>query len=61
MAAFFQYLLINVKEVALEKASFNTTQNPNTLTVDDKIYLLNRHNLTQPIQMQLSKKQKNYF
>ena len=31
MAAFFQYLLINVKEVALEKASFNTTQNPKTV------------------------------
>ena len=30
----------------------------NTLTVDEKHYLLNRDNLTQPIQMQLSKKQK---
>ena len=30
----------------------------NTLTVDDKHYLLKRDNLTQPIQMQLSKKQK---
>ena len=29
-----------------------------TLTVDDKDYLLNRDNLTQPIQMQLSQKQK---
>ena len=32
----------------------------NTLTVDDKHYLLNRENLTEPIQMQLSKKQKNF-
>ena len=32
----------------------------NTLTADDKHYLLNRDNLTQPIQMQLSQKQKNF-
>ena len=30
----------------------------NTLTVDDKHYLLNRDNLRQPIQMQLYQKQK---
>ena len=30
----------------------------NTLTVDEKHYLLNRENLTQPIQIQLSQKQK---
>ena len=30
----------------------------NTLTADDKHYLLNRDNLTQPIQIQLSQKQK---
>ena len=29
-----------------------------TLTVNDKHYLLNRDNLTQPIQIQLSQKQK---
>ena len=29
-----------------------------TLTVDDKYYLFNEENLTQPIQMQSSKKQK---
>ena len=29
-----------------------------TLTVDDKDYMLNRDNLTQPIQMQSSEKQK---
>ena len=32
----------------------------NTLTVDDKHYLLNRENLTQPIQMQLYQKQKTF-
>ena len=30
----------------------------NTLTVNDKHYLLNRDNLTQPIQIELSQKQK---
>ena len=30
------------------------------MTVDDKHYLLNRDNLTEPIQMQLSKKQKTF-
>ena len=32
----------------------------NTLIVDDKHYLLNRDNLTQPIQMQLYQKQKPF-
>ena len=32
----------------------------NALTGDDKHYLLNRDNLTQPIQMQLSQKQKRF-
>ena len=32
----------------------------NTLTADDKHYLLNRENLTQPIETQLSQKQKNF-
>ena len=32
----------------------------NTLTVDEKHYHLNRDNLTQPIQMQLSEKQKTF-
>ena len=31
-----------------------------TFTVSDKHYLLNRANLTQPIQMQLSEKEKNF-
>ena len=32
-----------------------------TLTVDDKDYMLNRDNLTQPIQMQSSEKHKKFF
>ena len=32
----------------------------NTLTGDDKYSLLNRDNVTQPIQMHLSHKQKNF-
>ena len=32
----------------------------NTLAVNDKHYVLNRDNLTQPIQMQLSQKQKKF-
>ena len=32
----------------------------NTLTVNDKHYLLNRDNLTQPIQIQLSQKKKTF-
>ena len=64
MAEPLQYLLISVKVVALEKISFGDKQNPKvvvkTLTVNDKHYLLNRGNLAQPIQMQLSEKQKNF-
>ena len=30
------------------------------LTVDEKQYLLNRDNLTQPVQMQLSQKEKTF-
>ena len=32
----------------------------NALTADNKYYLLNRENLTQPIPMQLSQKQKTF-
>ena len=32
----------------------------NTLTVDEKHYLLNRDNLTQPIQIQLTQKRKTF-
>ena len=65
MAAPLQYLLITVKVVALQKVSFSDTQNLrlflNTLTVNDKHYLLNRDNLTQQIQIQLSVKQKTFL
>ena len=33
----------------------------NTLTADGKHYLLNKDNLTQPIQMHLSQKQKSFL
>ena len=33
----------------------------NTLTVDEKHYLVTRDNLTQTIQIQLSRKQKTFF
>ena len=64
MAPPIQYLLITVKLLALEKVSFSDTQNPKalsiTLRVNDKPYLLNRAKLTEPIQMQLSEKQKTF-
>ena len=65
MGAHLQYLLITVVVVALEKVSFSNTQIAkavnNTLTVNDKHYLVNRENLMQPIQMQLSEKEKNFL
>ena len=33
----------------------------NTLTVDEKHHLVKRDNLAEPIQIQLSEKQKNFF
>ena len=63
MAAPFQYLLNTLQVGALEKVSFSNTQNPktiNTLTADDKHYLLNRDILAERIQMQLSHKQKTF-
>ena len=63
-ATSLQYLIITVKVDALEKVSFSDTENPrtvvNTLTVDEKRYLLRKDNFTQPIQMQLSQKQKTF-
>ena len=57
-----------MKVVALEKVSFSDIENPkefvNILTGDDKHYLLNRDNLKQPIQIQLSQNQNiflNFF
>ena len=59
-----QYLLITMKVVALEEVSLVIHKFlrffVNTLTVDEKHYLLNRDHLTQPILMQLSKKQKPF-
>ena len=69
MTALLHNLSITLKVVALEKVSFSDTQNPktvfvNTLTVNDKNYRPNRDNLKQPIQIQLSQKQRiflNFF
>ena len=71
MAAHLQDLLITVKVVALGKVFFSEKLGlflgkvlrlfVNTLAVNDKDHKLNRDNLPQPIQMQLSPKQKNVF
>ena len=57
-----QNLLITVNVVPLEKVFLVIHKIlrlfVNTWTVNDKHYLLNRDNLTQPIQIQLSQKQK---
>ena len=64
MAGPLQYLLNTLMVVALEKVSFSNTQNPETLvitlTTDDKHYLVNRDNLTQPIHKPLPQEQKNF-
>ena len=64
MATPLQYLLDTLMVVALEKVSFSNTQNPGTfvitLTTDDKHYLVNRDNLTQPIHKSLPQKQNNF-
>ena len=52
-----------MKVIDLEKVSFRDIPNRktvNALTADDKHYLLNRDNLREPIQMQLSEKQKKF-
>ena len=53
-----------MKVIALEKVSFSKIKIVrlfvNTLAADEKHYLLNRDNLTQPTQMQLSQKQKAF-
>ena len=65
MAAHLHYLLITVNVVALEKVSLVIHKIlrllVNTLTVDEKHYLLNRDNLMQTIQIELSQKQKTFF
>ena len=64
MAAPLQYLLNTLKVVPLEKVSLVIHKFlrifVNTLTVDDKHHLLKRDNLVEPIQIQLSKKQKKF-
>ena len=64
IAARLHYLLITVKVILLKKSLLVIHKIlrlfVNTLTVDEKHYLLNRDNLTQPIQMQLSEKQKTF-
>ena len=64
MTAPLQELLITVNVVPLEKSLLVIHKIlivfVNTLTADDKHYLLNRDNLTQPIQMQLYQKQKSF-
>ena len=61
MAAPLQYLLNTLMKVALEKSVLVIDKIlrllVNTLTADDKHYMLNRNNLAQPIQTQLSDKQ----
>ena len=61
MAAPLQYLLTTLMKVALEKSVLVIDKIlrllVNTLTADDKHYMLNRNNLAQPIQTQLSEKQ----
>ena len=64
MAAPLQYLLITVKVVALKKSLLVIHKIlrlfVNTLRVIDKHYLLNRDNLTQQIQIQLSENRKTF-
>ena len=64
MTAPLQYLLITVKVVALEKVSFSDVQNAKRFfqQIDSwyKDYLLNRDELTQPIEAQLSQKLKAF-
>ena len=50
--------MITAKAIHFQKVPISARQNlfVNTVTADDKYSLLKRDNLTQPIQMQLSKK-----
>ena len=62
MAEPLQYLLKTLMAVALEKSLLAIRKFlrlfVNTLTVNDRDYLLERDNLAQPIKIQLSQKQK---
>ena len=66
MAEPLPYLLIAVKAIDFQKVSVSDMENlsklfPNTLSADGKYSLLNTDNLRQPIQMQVSRKQKNFL
>ena len=66
MTAPLHNLSITLKEVALEKVSFSDTQNPrivfvNALSVNDRHYRPNAEYLTQPIQIQLSQKERIFL
>ena len=64
MAAPLQNLLNTYVALALEKSLLVIHKMlrllVNTFTADDKHYLLNRENLAQRIQMQISQKQKSF-
>ena len=47
--------------IELKKITLSDMQNLRTLTADYIFSLLNKENLMQPIQMQLSKEQKTFF
>ena len=55
---------MTVEDIELEKMSLSDMRNPRivftTMTVDNKYSLLNRDNLAQPIQMQLSRNEKTF-
>ena len=59
--------MITAQAIEFEKVSLDDMESlktVNTFTADDKYSLLKRDNLTQPIQMQLSQKEKifiNFF
>ena len=56
--------MITTKAIEFEKVSLDDIENlknfVDTLTADDKYSLFNRDNLRQPIQMQLSQKDKAF-
>ena len=64
MAAPLRYLLITVNAIDLQKVSVSDMQILKTLfqhiEADGKYSLLNTDNLTQPIEMELSQKQKTF-
>ena len=65
MAERLPYLFINVKAIDFQKVSVSNMQNlsklfPNTMSADGKYALLKRENSTQPIQMQVPRKQKDF-